>query len=138
VENGIERSSVTNYEEVKQHIVSKLELLRDQPHRTEYPLIYHLDVGAMYPNIILTNRLQPSAMKTVRDCASCKFNGAAHQCKRPMTWTHRGEYSPATHSEYLYIKRQLEGERFPLATNNFQNKGSTNNRVSEIDEQKPG
>ena len=25
-------------------------------------IIYHLDVGAMYPNIILTNRLQPSAI----------------------------------------------------------------------------
>ena len=30
--------------------------------RLENPIIYHLDVGAMYPNIILTNRLQPSAM----------------------------------------------------------------------------
>lgn len=25
-------------------------------------MIYHLDVGAMYPNIILTNRLQPMAI----------------------------------------------------------------------------
>lgn len=28
------------------------------------PLIYHLDVAAMYPNIILTNRLQPSSIVT--------------------------------------------------------------------------
>jgi hypothetical protein len=33
--------------------------------RLENPIIYHLDVGAMYPNIILTNRLQPSAMVSV-------------------------------------------------------------------------
>ncbi|RHZ23048.1 hypothetical protein DYB37_001032, partial [Aphanomyces astaci] len=36
-----------------------LEMLRDCPDRWEKPLIYHLDVAAMYPNIILTNRLQP-------------------------------------------------------------------------------
>ena len=28
----------------------------------ETPYVYHIDVGAMYPNIILTNRLQPSAI----------------------------------------------------------------------------
>jgi hypothetical protein len=36
----------------------QLEVLRDTPIRDECPLIYHLDVAAMYPNIILTNRLQ--------------------------------------------------------------------------------
>jgi hypothetical protein len=34
------------------------------PRRDEVPLIYHLDVAAMYPNIILTNRLQPSSIVT--------------------------------------------------------------------------
>ncbi|RLO01284.1 hypothetical protein DYB28_005264 [Aphanomyces astaci] len=48
-----------------------LEMLRDSPDRWEKPLIYHLDVAAMYPNIILTNRLQPSAMVTPADCAAC-------------------------------------------------------------------
>jgi len=37
-------------------------MLRDCPNRLESPIIYHLDVAAMYPNIILTNRLQ------VRQC----------------------------------------------------------------------
>ena len=36
----------------------QMQALRDQPNRFETPLIYHLDVAAMYPNIILTNRLQ--------------------------------------------------------------------------------
>ncbi|RQM30474.1 hypothetical protein B5M09_012870, partial [Aphanomyces astaci] len=48
-----------------------LEMLRDCPDRWEKPLIYHLDVAAMYPNIILTTRLQPSAMVTPADCAAC-------------------------------------------------------------------
>ena len=45
-------------------IAAKLESLRDNPVQMANPLIYHLDVAAMYPNIILTNRLQPPAMVT--------------------------------------------------------------------------
>ena len=47
---------VANYEEVRDEIKAQLESLRDIPNREECPLIYHLDVAAMYPNIILTNR----------------------------------------------------------------------------------
>jgi hypothetical protein len=46
--------------QVKRDIVEKLASLRDCPNRLETPIIYHLDVAAMYPNIILTNRLQVS------------------------------------------------------------------------------
>ena len=56
--------AVTNYNEVKQAILDQLTELRKKPKRTEKPLIYHLDVSAMYPNIILTNRLQPHAVVT--------------------------------------------------------------------------
>lgn len=52
------------YFQVISEIKDKLCELRDTPARLENPIIYHLDVGAMYPNIILTNRLQPSAMVT--------------------------------------------------------------------------
>ncbi|KAF0750644.1 hypothetical protein AaE_006636, partial [Aphanomyces astaci] len=76
VELDIPRHDVTNYTQVRQEIVRQeiveaLEMLRDSPDRWEKPLIYHLDVAAMYPNIILTNRLQPSAMVTPADCAAC-------------------------------------------------------------------
>ena len=64
----------------------------------------------MYPNIILTNRLQPAAMVTTKDCAACDYNRADSHCKRPMTWTWRGEYSPANQSEYNHIKTQLSYE----------------------------
>lgn len=40
----------------------------------EKPLIYHLDVAAMYPNIILTNRLQPVSIVENRICSGCVFN----------------------------------------------------------------
>ena len=110
VENGVDRSEVANYDEVRQAIVEKLEMLRDAPQRHEKPFIYHLDVAAMYPNIILTNRLQPSSMVTQRDCAACDFNTADSNCKRKMSWMWRGDFTPATQSEYQMIKTQLTYE----------------------------
>lgn len=58
--------------------------------REEVPLIYHLDVAAMYPNIILTNRLQPSAIVTDEDCAACDFNKPGKTCLRQMEWVRVG------------------------------------------------
>lgn len=74
VEGGIPRDKCTNFDEIKEKIMKKLEGLRDVPKRKEHPVIYHLDVGAMYPNIILTNRMQPSAVVTEEDCAACVYN----------------------------------------------------------------
>lgn len=56
VEGKLQLSDIENYNEVRDAIKEGLEALRDRPVREEQPLIYHLDVGAMYPNIILTNR----------------------------------------------------------------------------------
>lgn len=39
-------------------VEAQLDDFVKRPLRLETPKIYHLDVGAMYPNIILTNRLQ--------------------------------------------------------------------------------
>lgn len=56
VEEGVPLDLVTNFDEVCAEIKAKLQHMKDYPRRDENPLIYHLDVGAMYPNIILTNR----------------------------------------------------------------------------------
>lgn len=104
-----------NYEEIRDAIASKLAELRDQPVREECPLIYHLDVAAMYPNIILTNRLQPSAIVNDEDCAACDFNRPGKTCLRPMEWVWRGETYSATRAEYLSLKAQLQSETFPPA-----------------------
>ena len=56
VEGKWQLDDAANYEEVRDAIKAELESLRDHPNREETPLIYHLDVAAMYPNIILTNR----------------------------------------------------------------------------------
>lgn len=40
----------------------------------------------MYPNIILTNRLQPTATVSKEDCAACDFNKPDKKCLRTMDW----------------------------------------------------
>lgn len=67
----------------------------------------------MYPNIILTNRLQPSAIVDSTDCSACDFNKPGAKCQRTMKWTWRAEYMPATRNEFQRIQQQLENERFP-------------------------
>ncbi|XP_043835295.1 DNA polymerase epsilon catalytic subunit A [Dromiciops gliroides] len=112
-EENVPIEQVTNFQEVCDEIKNKLTSLKDVPNRIECPLIYHLDVGAMYPNIILTNRLQPSAMVNEATCAACDFNKPGANCQRKMTWQWRGEFMPASRSEYHRIQQQLESEKFP-------------------------
>ncbi|CAL7943087.1 unnamed protein product [Xylocopa violacea] len=104
---------VKNLNEVIEEITTKLKSLRNQPLRLENPVIYHLDVGAMYPNIILTNRLQPSAMVDETVCAACDYNKPKALCQRNMKWMWRGEYFAASLSEYQRMQQQLENEKFP-------------------------
>ncbi|KAF1787624.1 DNA polymerase epsilon, catalytic subunit A, C-terminal [Phytophthora cactorum] len=123
VEMNVPVDRVANYEEVKKDIVDRLVGLRERPNRKEQPLIYHLDVAAMYPNIILTNRLQPCAIVNEADCAACAYNTECGRaaikdkdasCQREMDWVWRGDFYPATRPEYYSIKTQLEYENFPL------------------------
>ncbi|KAF8273527.1 DUF1744-domain-containing protein [Lactarius quietus] len=84
---------VTNYDTVKADIRAALEELRDNPLRTDKPLIYHLDVAAMYPNIMLSNRLQPDSVIDESVCA--------------------GEFFPAQRDEFNMIRHALNQETFP-------------------------
>ena len=73
VENHKSMEDVENFEEVYIAIKKQLESLRDSPVRNETPLIYHVDVASMYPNIMTSYRLQPDSMKSEEDCAACDF-----------------------------------------------------------------
>ena len=110
VESGVQRDTVSNYDEVRSEIIEQLEMLRDSPLREEEPFIYHLDVAAMYPNIILSNRLQPGAIVNKATCASCDFNQESNNCKRALTWKWRGDMTPASRTEYQSVKMQLTYE----------------------------
>ncbi|EAQ83561.1 conserved hypothetical protein [Chaetomium globosum CBS 148.51] len=113
VEEKKSMDDITNYEEIKQQITEKLLDLKNTPNRSERPLIYHLDVASMYPNIMTTNRLQPDSMISESDCAACDFNRPGKTCDRRMPWAWRGEYLPAKRDEYNMIRHALENEKFP-------------------------
>ncbi|SZF01166.1 unnamed protein product [Blumeria hordei] len=113
VEEKKSLEDVIDYDEVKQKISDKLERLKKTASQSERPLIYHLDVASMYPNIMTTNRLQPDSMIDESDCAACDFNRPGKTCDRRMPWSWRGEYLPAKRDEYNMIKNSLENERFP-------------------------
>lgn len=112
-EGNIKLEDVDNYDEVKGQIQAALEDLRDRPARMDKPLIYHLDVAAMYPNIMLSNRLQPDSIVDEAMCATCDFNRPDKTCDRRMEWAWRGEYFPAKRDEFNMVKNALEQEMFP-------------------------
>ncbi|QLL31251.1 hypothetical protein HG536_0B01120 [Torulaspora globosa] len=112
VENKSKLEDVTNFQEIKEVITSQLLDLKLNSKRCELPLIYHVDVASMYPNIMTTNRLQPDSMKTERDCASCDFNRPGKLCDRRLKWSWRGEFFPAKMDEYNMVKRALQNETF--------------------------
>ena len=111
-ELGIDLETLEDLDQVVGEIQKKIDTLIEEPMRTENPKIYHLDVGAMYPNIILTNRLQPPSVITEEDCLACVYNTPDAVCKKDMNWVWRGEIIPATKGEYERIMQQLEQERF--------------------------
>ncbi|KAF2738253.1 DUF1744-domain-containing protein [Polyplosphaeria fusca] len=113
VEEKKNLEDVVNYEEVKAQILEKLMQLKTTPNRSERPLIYHLDVASMYPNIMTTNRLQPDSMIQESDCAACDFNRPDKTCDRRLPWAWRGEFLPAKKDEYNMVRNALENERFP-------------------------
>lgn len=113
VEGGKKIEDVTNFQEVYDEIKQKLLLLKENVKRHETPLIYHVDVASMYPNIMTTNRLQPDSMKSEENCASCDFNRPGKKCDRRLTWAWRGEYYPAEMNEYNMIKNAAYNETFP-------------------------
>lgn len=57
VEEKISMEEVINFDEVCADIIESLFMLRDCFNRLENSIIYYLDVGVMYFNIILINRL---------------------------------------------------------------------------------
>ncbi|QSL66824.1 hypothetical protein MERGE_001211 [Pneumocystis wakefieldiae] len=106
-------SDILNYDKIKQQIISQLDNFKENPSRTEYPKIYHLDVASMYPNIMITNRLQPDSMIDESRCATCDFNRSGKTCDRKMTWSWHGDFFPAKRDEYNMIKHALRNETFP-------------------------
>ncbi|GMG37407.1 unnamed protein product [Ambrosiozyma monospora] len=113
VEGKKSLDDVTNFDEIYEQVKQELLELKANPKRSETPLIYHVDVASMYPNIMTSNRLQPDSMKSEKDCAACDFNRPGKTCDRRLTWAWRGEYYPAEMNEYHMIKNAAQSESFP-------------------------
>ena len=108
---GLKPEDVENYDEIKADITAKLEALKACcPVMEAEPLIYHVDVAAMYPNIILSNRLQPVAIVNEQICAGCIFNKESNDCKRELDWEWKGELYPVNKPEFERVKLQLKVE----------------------------
>lgn len=100
-----EYRSEEDFEEVKRSILENLMANRGSLRREGR--IYHLDVGAMYPNIILTNKLQPVSIVNEDICIRCDFSDESNRCKKKMEWILKVEYMPARKEEVEMIKKQV-------------------------------
>ncbi|SSD58769.1 probable DNA polymerase epsilon catalytic subunit A [Saccharomycodes ludwigii] len=125
---------VVNFEEIKLEISKKLMDFKTTCKRSEFPLIYHVDVASMYPNIMTSNRLQPDSMKSERDCASCDFNRPGKTCDRRLNWAWRGDFFPAKMDEYGMVKRALQNETFPNKNKKSPKKYLTFDELSYADQ----
>ena len=114
LEFSFDPKEIDNYDNLKDTITNQLKSIVSNTNNNGFidiqPLIYHLDVSAMYPNIILTNRLQPVAIVNEQICAGCVYNKDENNCKRKLNWKWRGELFPLSRSEYENLKHQYEYE----------------------------
>lgn len=105
---------IVNFKEVVAEIKEQLILLRDEiiltPNKVilKNPLIYHVDVASMYPNIILTNRLQPTAIVNDQICSNCLYNEKKNQCKRMLSWDWKVTHYPIKKLEYEKLLANTE------------------------------
>lgn len=83
----------------------------------------------MYPNIILSQRLQPYAVVKPENCNNCIWKSSSecqkhviatltvHQCQRKMKWAWKAEKYPLPKSQIDTIKNQLAVETHTLRYN---------------------
>lgn len=100
----------SNWAEIAAEIESRLRMFKSLRTLTVEPLIYHMDVAAMYPNVILSQRLQPYAIVKESDCHTCVYGDAQSQCQRTLEWNWKGERYTLDRSDINAIDNQLKVE----------------------------
>lgn len=73
---------------------------------TSNPQIFHVDVMAMYPNIIITNRLQPTSIVNDKICANCQFDNET-ACKKQMGWQYKAKVLPVSKKVFDSLKAKI-------------------------------
>ncbi|KAL6122897.1 DNA polymerase [Nucleospora cyclopteri] len=104
-----EYADLPDFSKEKENLVSDLQKCVGA--KEETGLIFHLDVGAMYPNIILTNRLQPISIVNDDICMRCSYN-SEETCKRRLSWISRAEIYFPNQAEVTNIVENLKKELF--------------------------
>ncbi|KAH8582024.1 DNA polymerase epsilon catalytic subunit [Cryptosporidium sp. chipmunk genotype I] len=116
-DSGTTIENIDNYQQVKDEILERLQSLIESPKIKIEPLIYHLDVAAMYPNIILTNRLQPTAVIEETTCMKCPYNSESDLCQRRMNWRWKGDVFPISKGEMERMINHIQIETFENVKN---------------------
>lgn len=132
----IMKSQILNLNQIKEDICKKLNYFIANPNINMCPLIYHLDVAAMYPNIILSHRLQPNAIITPDHCFNCSFYKQRHICQKKMVWKRKLEIAPIDYGHVLSLKQDLKTRLFFPQKTFFQKKNNLQDESSE-DENDP-
>lgn len=96
-------------------------------------MIYHIDVASMYPNIILTNRLQPTAVVDSKTCSNCVFNEIENNCKKQLGWDYRVSYYPFTRNEYENLKIGTHRKDLKQKLKNFSQKNYKCQTKTEVE-----
>ncbi|XP_953446.1 DNA polymerase epsilon (catalytic subunit), putative [Theileria annulata] len=118
-------SRFDNFEQVYKELCVRLGRLRDEPNVRTYPRIYHLDVGAMYPNIIITQRLQPTAIVDEKFCEKCSYYSESERCQKRMRWKQRLEISPIDKSQILVVMQNLKARTYQPSEIPYQHREET-------------
>ncbi|CAA9989020.1 DNA polymerase epsilon, catalytic subunit a, putative [Plasmodium knowlesi strain H] len=108
----INKNQIINLKQIKNDIIDKLNFFIHNPSISICPNIYHLDVAAMYPNIILSHRLQPNAIVTQDHCFNCSFYKQRHLCQKQMVWKRKLEISPIDYGHVLSLMQDLKTRLF--------------------------
>ena len=83
MKESLSPASFIDYEKNLKDMQDKLQQLQQHTVLHAKPLLLHLDVAAMYPNIILSQRLQPTAVKTPQQCAECPWKDRGNKSAAP-------------------------------------------------------
>lgn len=127
----IMKSQIVNLNQIKEDVCKKLNFFIANPNINICPLIYHLDVAAMYPNIILSHRLQPNAIITPDHCFNCSFYKQRHICQKKMVWKRKLEIAPIDYGHVLSLKQDLKTRLFLPQKTFFQKKNNLESDSSD-------
>ena len=130
---GLCSGDIENSREEKDRMEKELAAFCEREHN-ETPRIMHFDIAAMYPNIILTNRLQPFAIAKPETCAACDFNAVDAPCKRVLEWTWKVETFSSTKKEFENIEDTINKENKETQIGNREKKRLVHSRFEKYNE----